>query len=123
MNIKNQATDLEENQKLFTSNGIIIYNSEKVSSQLIKIEKGSKEFLETHPTNTNQSINTKIKKKVKFKEIFEDVVYIEKIKSTFPSFKTKNLLLNEDKKEEDEYFNHKNSKEFKNKCTGCCRII
>ena len=29
MNIKNQATDLEENQKLFTSNGIIIYNSEK----------------------------------------------------------------------------------------------
>jgi hypothetical protein len=84
-----------------------------------------KNYMKVETVVTNQTINnTKVKKKVRFRDNFEDVVYIESIKSILPSFRMKmsKNKLDEDEKIEEEFI-QKNHKELKNNCTGCCKII
>ena len=77
---------LSNDHRLTDSNNII--NKERDSKHSKFMKRCETIHLINKPT-----INTKIKKKVKFKEIFEDIVYIENCKSAFPSFRLKKKMI------------------------------
>lgn len=127
MNINSDAEDYASTKNYSSGRFAISESKFKHSGTVYRSSRDNlKQSMKVETVITNQTVNnTKVKKKVKFRENFEDIVYIESIKSILPSFRMKMSFKKQEEEDDkiDDEFIQKNHKEFKNNCTGCCKII
>ena len=126
---KTKDEDNDDIHKIIITNGVSVpYDKNETASSIKVINHSIDSQLLIKACNTNHIIicttdYTKKKKKVTFKANFVDIVLIENIRSAYPSILHKNRHIKEDEQDENLISNSKIHKEFKNKSTGCCKII
>lgn len=126
MNINIHQEDYDSTKNYSTGRSGLTDGRLKHTETLSRYGKdNNKQSIKVETVATNQTVNnTKVKKKVKFREDFEDIVYIERVKSVYPSFRMKipRIPNPEDEKMQEDFL-LRNHKELKNSCSGCCIII